>query len=496
MAQGKALSALTKADETSVSASKELSKDEERELIELVKFQLTDPSGWSSQENPPALHAALRAAYPEGEAAALRAVSAAAWLEIAALVLQAEECPLGPLVSTLEQMPESSSDEYLQDALVKGFLKALDQPKDAHTSWQSVSAALDIWLQHILNKRSGRGILGNLDRSKYFGVLSFQPAQTVDRASRGVIGWENIIDGAPRYVDKNNDHTVEYYSADVPAEALWDEVRLLDPRTADAWRLLTAATLEAWHKGQDEPPSIWVEVSDLAMAMGYRKAKSGGFKPEHLSKVARALIDLERFHITIPLGSKTFPFNPQTGKRRRTKLEASRRHRVIAVFTQDEVRDLFGNKYPMRWQIRVGDWIKDYPPRIYAPLYRALVELPVKSGRSLWAKNIGTELCFQYRQDRNRSARKVLTVEKLLVRACLIEEARHSKDRSRSRDYFEGALDILTDIGVCTAWEYEPASADSLDDSSASQRGWFERWLSARVVIVAPDEIVKSLPSV
>ena len=464
-------------------------------LIDLNVERLTNSSEVSGKENPPALHAALRVAYPAGKATAHRAVSAAAWLEVTAHILQAEEAPLAPLVSALEQVPDGATDEQLQNALIKGFIEALKQPQDGRTSYQSVSAALDIWLQHLLDEPSGKSVLGDLDRSKYFGILSLQPAQTVDRASRGTNGWNYVRDGIPHYIDRNNDHTVEYFSADLPLETLWDEVKKLDPRTADAWRLLTAATLEAWRAGQTEPPSIWVDVNELALAMGYRKAKNGGFKPEHLDKVARALVNLERFHITVPLGAKTYPLDPRTGKRKKTKLTASRRSRVIAVFAQDELRDLFGNSYAMRWQVRVGDWIRDYPPRTYAPLYRALVELPVKAGVPLWAKNLGTELCFQYRQDRNRTLRKVLTVETLLTRACLIDQARESKDRHRSRTYFEGALDALMEIGVCTTWQYESNGVDALDDLSASQKGWFEKWLALRVVVGAPPSVVESLPS-
>ena len=53
------------------------------------------------------------------------------------------------------------------------------------------------------------------------------------------------------------------------------------------------------------------------------------------------------------------------------------------------------------------------------------------------------------------------------------------------KDRLECALDerLLRD-GIIAAWQY-----DGWDDSAASGRGWFERWLLAAVVIEAPDAI-------
>lgn len=320
--------------------------------------------------------------------------------------------------------------------------------------------------------------------------FSMLPAQTVDRAARGTAGWQYPKNAPPRFEDPRNAHAVEYLRDGAPLDKLREGVLQLNPRTADVWRLVTAASLEAWIEGQLEPPAVWIDVRDLLEVMGYTKHHKGGYKQEDVSRAAQALADLDSFHIVIPLGAKIYPQDPRTGKRRKTQLQAVRTYKVLTKAAVDEVRDLYGNSYPMRWLLKPGEWIKDYP-RHYAPLYRAIVELPAKPGRPTWAKAIGTELSYQYRQDRDRKQDKKLKVVTLLERACLLDEAREAKNKKRVRDYFEGALDLLTDIEVCERWEYNGSDIDHVD---RVKRGWFNLWLETHVVVTAPAHIVEALP--
>ena len=327
----------------------------------------------------------------------------------------------------------------------------------------------------------------------FLRALSMQPAQTVDRAARGSAGWEFPDGSPPRFIDPRNSHFVEYFRDGLKQEAMRAAVLRLNARTADVWRLLTAASLEAWQDGQIEPPAVWVDVRDLANIMGYKKHHKGGFKPEHLEEIARSIADLDSFHITIPLGAKVLTQeDPKTGKRKTGQAEATRTYKVLFKAATDEVRDIFGNKYPLRWQLRPGEWIKGYP-KAFAPLYRTIVELPAKPGKFTWAKAIGTELSYQYRQDRNRSPEKVLKVSTLLDRACLMDEASGNKNKGRIRTYFEEALDILAENGICSGWHYRATEIDAVD---ARHRGWFESWLEVHVIVIAPELIIRSLPKI
>jgi hypothetical protein len=325
-----------------------------------------------------------------------------------------------------------------------------------------------------------------------YRAMSMKPAQTVDRAARGPKGWRYPKDEPPRYEDPRNAHIVEYYTEGVPLQALRESIEKLNPRSADVWRLVTAASLEAWQDGQLEPPSVWIDVRQLCGAMGYKKATHGGYKPEHVAEAARALKDLKSFRITIPLGERTYPEDPKTGKRKASRLEARRTYEVLMVPATDEVRNLFTSEtLPMRWLIRPGEWIKGYPKQ-FAPLYRALVELPAK-GVNVWAKAIGTELSWQYRQ--NGGEAKTLRVRTLLEQTDLLADLLdESRNRGRARNNLENALDVLQREGVCKSWEYHPEDIDAVEREG--RRGWFDVWLEARITVAPPDQITGALSSV
>ena len=346
------------------------------------------------------------------------------------------------------------------------------------------------WVREFFEKSLLENLLKEELYDDLYRILSAQPVQTIDRAARGSGGWTFPEGDAPFFNDPRNEHAVQYYRDGLTIEAMREAVLRLNPRTADVWRLLTAASLEFWQEGQFEPPAVWIDVRQLLQVMGYTKHHKGGFKPEQVREVAQAVGDLDNFYITIPLGTQQYPEDKKRpGRRKKVKLEATRSYKVLFNAATDEVKDLFGNRYPMRWLLRPGEWIKAYP-RQFAPIYRAIVELPAKAGPHTWAKAIGTELSYQYRQDRDRGELKKLKVRTLLERACLLEETLETKKKGRMRGYFEGAMDILREIGVCQAWEYESGGIDQVE---AVSKGWFDRWLEVSVVVTAPL-YVRALP--
>lgn len=367
------------------------------------------------------------------------------------------------------------------------------------------SLGLDLLLQSALEGKAGQAsdtakpaeapaptLELDLDRAG-LGILSMQPAQTIDRAARSPSGWLIAPDRLPRFNDPRSPLFVEYQRDGATAEALAEYVSGLNPRTADVWRLITARSLEAWQQGQDSPPSIWLDVREIAAAMGYKKHHRGGYKPEHLEEVARAIRDLDAFRLTLPLGTEIYqPAKAGSKRRAPEKLTAVRIHKVLEISTQDEVRNLFGDSWPLRYELKPGAWIKNFP-RTYAPLFRALVELPAKAGASTWAKAIGTELAYQYRQNaKNSNGVEKLKVRTMLERAVLLQEASASRNKGRMRTYFEEALDTLTAENVCAGWTYEPEDSDRLE-AVAGVRGWFDVWLECRVLITTPDSITSEL---
>ncbi len=322
--------------------------------------------------------------------------------------------------------------------------------------------------------------------------LSNQIAQSVDRAARGPESWAFSPFDYPRFVDGTNLHAIEYVSDRDPIDALQETVAALGPRTADVWRLITARTLEVASEGMDVP-AVWLDVKELLSAMGYKKATNGGYRPEQLQQVVQALRDLDSFWITVSHGTGVIEHRGG----RREKVEAQRRYKVIATEAIDEMRNLFGDRQPLRWKIKPGSWINDYP-REFAPLFRRLVEMSAGTATEIWAKALGTELTYNYRS----SSRMVMKVQTLLERAGLmvkVDDWRASSNAWRAREYFDRAMDELQRLGVCERWEYDPQDAEAVERASKANK--LGAWLRARVSVTSPpwvarDQHFSSLPPV
>jgi hypothetical protein len=316
-------------------------------------------------------------------------------------------------------------------------------------------------------------------------VLSPQVMRSVDRAVRGPHVWQTTDAGQPYYRDPDNHLLVEFDSNGVLQEALLEQVKALNPRTADVWRLITAHLLEHWTSDAEEPPPQWIQLYDLLEAMGYSKARSGGYRPEHVELVGEALRALEALWVVVPQGTRVANRDPSTGKRKPTVLTATTAHRVLNVSSKRGVRTLGGTEYPMQWYIRAGDWIKNFP-RESATLLKALVEITATGATNVWAKAIGMEVSYLYsRQVRGAQS---LAVGTLLERAGLmpeIEAWRVSGNSGRARKYFDEALDLLETLKAIREWRYEAEDIAAVESASRPQR--LARWLACRVTFVVGD---------
>lgn len=322
--------------------------------------------------------------------------------------------------------------------------------------------------------------------------FSMMPAQSVDRAARGMNWNISSADDVPIFVDAKNQHSVAYQTSDLTLEAIRERVTQLNPRTADVWRLCTATILEAWHEGQDEPPRVWIDARELCDALGFTRHHGGSHKPENVMMAAKALEDLTNFRIVIPYGAQQYPVDPTTRKRRMRRLEARSVDKVLLIVKQEDVKPLHDDQWiSLRWKITAGDWIKAYPRGQFAPLFRSLVELPAKYTPDLWAKSFGTELIWQFRQD--KGAEKVQRVEVMLQQAGIWEEACDNTNKKRVRDYFEGAMDKLQALNICTSWEY---NSEDIDRVETKKKGWFDIWLQARVIVVPNQEVKKAMEQI
>lgn len=342
-------------------------------------------------------------------------------------------------------------------------------------------------------------------------MMSAPPYALIDRASRDGRNWKYDPDEEyfPYFEDGRTDGMRLTYGSAIPtaedvqlaAKAAVEQVNLLDDRTADVWRVILWKATEQGVNNSNVYTRIRIDAREVAQALGYKKHHKGGMKPEHLLEVHHALLHLERMKLYLTpavKGTLERETGQAKGKRKKQPLVKAREEKVISVMAREVERNLLGQECHMVWELALGDWARIFPSS-YAPMFKALVQLPSRSGVHKWAKRIGTELVLLYRQDAQRGEKiKRLKWSTILDRAGLmneVEELRASPNRSRITKHAEGAMEALKEIGVVADWRVDPRDLKRVNDG-IGKPGNFETWLDAVVEITAPDDVVKILGTI
>lgn len=339
-------------------------------------------------------------------------------------------------------------------------------------------------------------------------ILSDRPYILIDRATRDGRNWEHNPDVSifPVYIDKRiPDMSLSYDTRQsigddnqAAAELAVEQVRKLDDRTADVWRVILWKAMEYGEAPENVYRRITLDTREVAQMLGYTKHHKGGMKKEHILEIQKAIHHIENIRIYIDSSTRgTLERQSHKGGKRKPQTIQAREERIISVMARNEERDLFGATYHMVYEIALGDWAHHFS-RAYAPMVRALVELPTKAK---WAKRIGTELMLHYREDaKNGRQVKALKWATLLERAGLINEvdalrASSSRNTSRVRKYAEEALATLKEISVVEDWHIREADLQRLNEGEGKP-GNFERWLESIVDIQAPHEVLRVLDTI
>lgn len=312
--------------------------------------------------------------------------------------------------------------------------------------------------------------------SPYLITLANKPSVLIDRATRGVGGWNKAT---LQYHETFEDGLVlNYYEESAGQEQLRQQLMTLDPRTSDIWRLLTAKALENDRNDLFSP--IKVKPGELAQALGLKLHPNGSVRPKDVLRCTQSLFHLERLWLTLP----------DAGPH-----EDGTRKRVLAVMERGKARKIEGQAVPSSWTIVLGDWAR-YFPRSYAPLFRGLVELPANSATNLWAKQIGTELTYLIRETAEISGlARQIHVQTLLIRASLMQDTldlREHRNQNRAIERFETALDLLIRLGIYESWAYEGDGAANLDRVQGRPE-FFETWLTTRIEFRVPERFLRDV---
>jgi hypothetical protein len=312
------------------------------------------------------------------------------------------------------------------------------------------------------------------DLVQYISVSSLR---SIDRALRGARGWEQPE--APTFSDPTNDHVVEL-EEEGGSRGQWQRVQRLTDRYPDVFRLLTADAVENWGPNPNQPRPFWVDVRRYLELMGYQKASHGGWKPEHMLEVSRAIKFMRDLVVTVPRGSRVYPVNPLTQERKRTVLTAEQRISVLLVRGEESIRVNNGERFPLRFRVELGDWITYFYPE-FGLMMKSLISMNARGASSRWAKNIGVEVSYLFTDQKWRSVR--VKIRDLLNRARLLEFIEQGAgNRNRARSYFENACELLAKHRTCN-WAYDERDQSHLAaKESGSRSANIEQWLEMHVI--------------
>lgn len=334
-----------------------------------------------------------------------------------------------------------------------------------------------------------------------YALPSARPMMMADRAFRTPLVWLQSEE-LPVYREKKNPGIMLRYLPEgkTSSEEVRKALQTLDPRTSDVWHLLLAKALENGQSQVYQP--VEIDVRQFARALGYKPHHKGGMKPRDIDEVARAMEHISSVWITVtPAENTTIEVGTGSGRKGKRLIETTEQ-RLLAIMERREQRDLFGQSRHLVWEVALGKWAHLFPSS-YAPVFKSLVDLPAR-GRDLWAKQLGKELSFWYREDRmadegdpnRRRQVKRIRVQSLLERACLLHEVQQMRDqgnRKRPREYFEAAMDKLHELHVVEGWEYDAEQITALE-KMANKPGAIDAWLQVNVAVTAPLQLIEALP--
>ena len=261
----------------------------------------------------------------------------------------------------------------------------------------------------------------------------------------------------------------------------------MDDLTADVLDVISAE----WLKQASHPESMVVLTADDILrhrGLNHKKGGSGrrgGYHNHQRREIARHIDLLANTWIRVFERTVTEIAEGKKGTyRKRTKWAGE--SRVVIVSNRVGPVNPSGDLEPRAWKIRPGDVFAQFligPGRQTALIsQKALHYDPY---RQYWEKRITRFLAFLWRIRRGRKDYLApISVGALLQGAGLQVDKRNPK---KSRGRMEKALNQLSQDDVIRSWRYVP----QVNGRPAGRKGWLETWVSWKVQIEPPQEIVE-----
>jgi hypothetical protein len=263
-------------------------------------------------------------------------------------------------------------------------------------------------------------------------------------------------------------------------------VRHMDDLTADVMDVISAE----WLKHASHPESmVLLTDDDFLRHRGLNPKKGGagrrgGYHAHLRREIARHIEILQNTRIRVFEREVTVVSEGKRGPERR-RIKWAGESPAIIVSCRVGPAAPSGDMEPRAWRIRPGDVFANFlmgPGRQTALIsQKALHYDPY---RQYWEKRITRFLAYLWRIRQVRQAYlSPISVGALLHGAGLQVDRRNPK---KTKNRMEKALDRLRLDGVIRSWRY----VLQVSSKSPGRKGWLEAWISRRVQIEPPQEIV------
>jgi len=274
--------------------------------------------------------------------------------------------------------------------------------------------------------------------------------------------------------------------------AEWQEraheyVCVMDDLTADVLDVISAE----WLKQVSHPESMVVlTADDFLRHRGINPKKGGtgrrgGYHNHLRQEVARHIDVLASTWIRVFERTITEIAEGKKGAyRKRTKWAGE--SRAIVVSSRVGPVTPSGDVEPRAWKIRPGDVFARF---LFGPgRQTALISqkaLHYDPYRQQWEKRITRFLAYIWRIRRARNDYLAPISVGALLQGAGLQVCKRNPKKTRAR--MEKALDLLSQDGVIRYWRY----VQQVTERPAGRKGWLENWVSSRIQIEPPQEIME-----
>lgn len=485
------------------------------DLIDHTRSRLTDSLGWLETNSPPPLHAALYATRAHGLEVVQAAITGLAWIELAALNLEAEDMSVAQIFSEVEALPDGNLENFklaIRAAMTRGS-------KTSHIHAGSsgiITTTLDVWIKKLI----GKGLTDFYEPTEFVigtsQVLGFQNSfltSKTERLNRDL----QIRTGSKTQLLRARSWLGMPDGFDVPDSAeLLEEMQqtLIKYKVqAEAASLLkTHLYLVDKARMTGGPnPVMTIHLEELLEAKGYKRRQDEGFqaktfREEYTRLATLTACWLEVGRVTEKKGRKTETYIDETpywhieARRRLTEGDTMGGQQALLITSPDLpiVKTVL---------IRPGLWwgMSDIGKK-YLSMPRELLALPTdgqgnKTERI--AVQIAATLAIWVRSSQQQHAGGTVRykVSKLFEAAGVLSPEDYKtidrKELARLRSYLAGAQDdrepqgAISILGRVNAFNI---NIDNDDEFWASGRGWQDRFWTSYLRVHVPDLEIQKPP--